>query len=82
MGYTLQYYDIVLIGIVSALGVGGAVGALTAVAMPVAVVALGTVAVGITGHALFVNGPVDDVTDLTEEVEDGPVAPEELPLVE
>jgi Ni,Fe-hydrogenase III small subunit len=50
--------------------------------MPVAVVALGAVAVGITGHALFVNGPVDDVTDLTEEVEDGPVAPEELPLVE
>jgi len=82
MGYSLQYYDVVLVGIVSALGVGGAVGALTAVAMPVAIVALGAVAVGIMGHALFVNGPVDDVTDLTEEVEDGPVAPEELPLVE
>ncbi len=82
MGYTLQYYDLVLVGIISALGVGGAIGALTPVAMPAAVVVFGAVAVGIMGHGLFVNGPVDGVNDLTEEVEDGPVAPEDLPLVE
>ena len=78
MGYTLQYYDVVLVGIVSALGVGGAVGVLT----PVAVVALGGVAIGIMGRALFVNGPVDGVDDLAEEVEEGSVTAEELPPVE
>jgi hypothetical protein len=82
MGYTLQYYDVVLVGIVSALGVGGAVGALTPVAMPVAVVALGGVAIGIMGRALFVNGPVDGVDDLAEEIEEGSVTAEELPPVE
>ena len=78
MGYTLQYYDVVLVGIVSALGVGGAVGVLT----PVAVVALGGVAIGIVGRALFVNGPVDGVDDLAEEIEEGSVTAEELPPVE
>ncbi|WP_254839734.1 hypothetical protein [Natronomonas marina] len=82
MGYTLKYYDLVLVGIIAPLGVGGAVGALTAVAMPVAIVALGAVSVGVMGHALFVNGPVDRPADLTQEVEDGPVKPEKIPLVE
>ena len=53
-------------------------GALTPVAIPVAVVALGGVAVGITGHALFVDGPVDGVDDLAEAVEESPT--EELSL--
>ena len=81
MGYTLQYYDIVLLRIVAALGVGGAVGALTPVAMPV-VVALGGVAVGITGHPLFVGGVsgVNGVDNPAEAVEESPT--EELPLVE
>ena len=35
----------------------------------------------IVGHATFVNGPIDDVDDLTEEVEEGPVPPEKLPLI-
>ena len=64
-------HDVVPLGIVAALGAGGAVGALTPVAMPV-VVALGGVAVGITGHALFVDGPVDEVDDLAEAVEESP----------
>ena len=84
MGYTVQYYDLVLVAIITALALGGAVGALTAVAMPVAIVLLGGVALGVMGHAMFVNGPVDDFEDLTEEVdlEDAPVAPENMPLLE
>ena len=69
-----------LAGIIGSLAVGGVVGALTPVAMPVAVVVFGAVAVGITGHALFVDGPVDGVDDLAEEVAESPT--EELPLVE
>ena len=76
MGYTVQYYDLVLVAIFAALAIGGIVGALTPVAMPVAI--------GLMGHAMFVNGPVDDVEDLTEEVdpEDAPVVPENMPLLE
>ncbi len=84
MGYTVQYYDLVLVAIISSLAVGGVVGALTPVAMPVAIVLLGAVAIGFMGHAMFVNGPVDDFEDLTEEVdlEDAPVAPDNVPLLD
>lgn len=84
MGYTVQYYDLVLVAIITSLALGGAVGALTEIAMPVAIVLLGGVAIGVMGHAMFVNGPVDDLEDLTEEVEleDAPVKPENVPLLE
>lgn len=69
MDYTLQYYDLVLGGIIAGVSAAALVGALTAVAMPVAVVGFGGVSVALIGHALFVNGPVDDLADLTEEVD-------------
>ncbi|WP_306054601.1 hypothetical protein [Natronococcus wangiae] len=69
MDYTLQYYDLVLISIAASLAVGVLVGYATPVALEVAIVGLGVVAIAIIGHALFVNGPVDEVDDLTEEVE-------------
>ena len=80
MGDILQYYDVIPLEIVASLGLGLAVGALTPVSMPVAVVAFGGVAIVLVGHALFVNGPVDGVDDLAEAVEESPT--EELPLVE
>lgn len=84
MDYTVQYYDLVLVAIISSLAVGGAVGALTSVAMPVAIVLLGGVSIALMGHAMFVRGPVEDLEDLTEEVdlEDAPVPPENMPLLE
>ena len=84
MGYTVQYYDLVLVAIISSLAVGGAIGAFTSVSMPIAIVLLGAVAIAFMGHAMFVNGPVDDIEDLTEEVdlEDTPVAPDDMPLLE
>jgi hypothetical protein len=69
MAYSLQYYDLVLTGILASVVAGGAVGYLTAVAMPVAITALGAVAIALIGHALFVNGPVDELEDLTDEVD-------------
>ena len=76
MSYTLQYYDLILIGIGVSLGLGAGVGYATSVPYPVAIVGLGIVAVAFIAHALFVNGPVDETEDLTEEV-----ALEEVPQV-
>jgi hypothetical protein len=80
MAYQLQYYDLVLAGIIAAIGLGGLVGAVTWIRMPFAIAGLG--AVSIMGHAMFVNGPIDDLDDLAEEVEEGQVSSERLPLVE
>ena len=68
MGYTLHYYDLVLLCIAASLGLGGIIGFATPVPIEASVVALGFVAIAFIGHALFVNGPVDDPEDLTEEV--------------
>lgn len=75
MDYTLQYYDLVLVAIISSIALGGAIGALTPVAMPLAILLLGAVAIAFMGHAMFVNGPVDDFEDLTQEVDENPIKP-------
>ena len=49
--------------------------------MPFAMAGLGPVSIGLLSHATFVNGPIADVGYLTEEVDEGPVQPEKLPLV-
>ena len=75
MDYTLQYYDLVLVAIIGSIALGGAIGALTPVAMPLAIALLGAVAIAFMGHAMFVNGPVDDFEDLTQEVDENPIKP-------
>jgi hypothetical protein len=69
MAYTWQYYDLVLLGIGLSVASGVGVGLLTAVSLTTAVIAACLVAVALMGHGLFVNGPVDDVADLGEEVD-------------
>ncbi|WP_458189318.1 hypothetical protein [Haladaptatus sp. NG-WS-4] len=69
MGYTWQYYDLVLFGIAASMSLGAVVGFVTTVSLPIAVIAAGIVASGLIGHGLFVNGPVDDPADLTDEVD-------------
>ncbi len=76
MGPTLHYYDLVLLAIAASLGTGVLVGYATPVPLPLAILGLGVVAIAFIGHALFVNGPVDDTEDLAEEV-----ALEEVPQV-
>jgi hypothetical protein len=76
MGYPLHYYDLVLLAIISSIGVGVVVGFVTPLSMTLVVSLFGLVAIALIGHALFVNGPVDEVKDLTEEVE-----PEKVPGV-
>jgi len=69
MGYTWQYYDLVLFGIVSSMVAGAGLGVFTDLGLSVTVPAFALVAVGFIGHGLFVNGPVDAPADLTDEVE-------------
>ncbi|MFB6130080.1 MAG: hypothetical protein ABEJ28_04565 [Salinigranum sp.] len=76
MDYPLHYYDLVLLAIISSMGAGIVVGFVTPLSMTLAVSSFGVVASALVGHALFVNGPVDDAEKLTEEVE-----PEEIPGV-
>ncbi|MFC4247812.1 hypothetical protein ACFOZ7_12750 [Natribaculum luteum] len=69
MAYSLQYYDLVLICIAVSLAAGALIGMVTSITSAVAVPALGLVAAAFVGHALFVNGPIDQTDDLTDEVE-------------
>ncbi|MFB6204941.1 MAG: hypothetical protein ABEJ05_00210 [Haloglomus sp.] len=69
MEYTVQYYDVVLAGILASMLAGVAVGLLTAVAVQTAVIGFGVLALALIAHALFVNGPVDQPSDLTDPVE-------------
>ncbi|MDJ1432653.1 hypothetical protein [Halostagnicola sp. A-GB9-2] len=76
MGYTLQYYDLVLACIAASLAAGFVVGYATPIAFELSVTVFAVVAIGFVVHAMFVNGPVDELEDLTEEVE-----PEDVPAV-
>jgi hypothetical protein len=69
MGYTWQYYDLVLLGIVTSLVGGVAVGQFTTLPSTTTIPVAGLVAIAIMGHGLFVNGPVDAPRDLTDEVD-------------
>ncbi|WP_222915743.1 hypothetical protein [Natrinema sp. SYSU A 869] len=69
MGYSLHYYDLVLVCIAASLGTGAVIGYATPVPLPAAIIVLGLVAIAFIGHALFVNGPVDETKDLSEEVD-------------
>ena len=68
MDYTLQYYDLVLGGVLASLLLGVAVGWLTPYSIAATVPIFALVAVAIIGHGLFVNGPVERTADLREEV--------------
>ena len=69
MGYTWQYYDLVLAAIFVTMVGGAGIGYLTPLAIPTAVTVAGLVAALFIAHGLFVNGPVDAPEDLTDEVE-------------
>jgi hypothetical protein len=69
MEYTWQYYDLVLAGVFLSMLSGALVGLLTTAPLSAAVAAAGGVAALLIGHGLFVNGPVDEPSDLREEVD-------------
>jgi hypothetical protein len=69
MAYTWKYYDLLLFGVMGSLLTGVGVGFFTRVPMSASVPVLALVAVALIGHGLFVNGPVDEIDDLAEEVE-------------
>lgn len=65
----LHYYDLLLAAIAASVVVGVGVGTFTEVPLRYAVVGAALVGILLTGHGLFVRGPVDGVEDLAEEVE-------------
>jgi len=69
MGYTWQYYDLVLAAIFLSLAAGVVVGEMTTVPATTSVTAAGFIGTVLVGHSLFVNGPVDEPEDLTDEVD-------------
>lgn len=69
MGYTWQYYDLVLLAIAASMGLGIVVGLFTPLSLVLSVLAFGTVTMAVMAHAMFVNGPVDEPADLADEVE-------------
>lgn len=69
MGYSLHYYDLVLLCIAASLGLGAGIGYATAIEISSAIAVLGLVALGFIVHALFVNGPVDQPEELTDVVD-------------
>jgi hypothetical protein len=70
MSYTVQYYDLVLIAVIVPVLIGFGLGSFTELALPVAILGLGGVSIAVMCYALFVNGPVDQVEDLSEEVDE------------
>ena len=70
MEYSVQYYDLVLLGMIGSIGTGVSLGLLTPVGLTTSVPLFSLVAVLIIGHGLFVNGPVDEVADLSDEVDE------------
>lgn len=69
MDYRWRYYDLVLLGVATSLGLGAGVGLLTPVSTPLAAAAFAGLAAVIIAHGLFVNGPVDAPADLAEPVD-------------
>ena len=69
MDYTVQYYDLVLGAIAGSLLVGVAVAYATALSATLSVAAMGLVAMAAVYHGLFVNGPVDEIEDLSRETD-------------
>lgn len=76
MSYPVQYYDLVLLAIAGSVVAGVIVGLLTSISLTVAVPTLSVVALTIMLHALFVNGPVEELDDLADRVD-----PHEMPVV-
>lgn len=69
MAYTVQYYDLVLAAVLASVAAGAAVAYFTPVSTVAALLLACGVAAAVIYHAIFVNGPVDGVEDLTREVE-------------
>lgn len=69
MGYTWHYYDVVLFGVAASVALGVGIGWATPVPLLASIVVFSALAILIMGHGLFVNGPVDEPSDLADEVE-------------
>lgn len=68
MGISIQYYDLVLLGILASLLLGVVLGAVTSVSTAITVPAAALVGIALIYHTIFLHGPVSSTAELTEEV--------------
>ncbi|WP_254763043.1 hypothetical protein [Natrinema marinum] len=68
MRLSIQYYDLILLGILASLVLGFAAGALTALSTAVTVPAAALIGIALIYQTIFLRGPVSSTDDLTEEV--------------
>lgn len=68
MEVSIQYYDLVLLGILCSLLLGVAVGYATAVPTALAVPAAAIIGIALIYHTIFLRGPVNSTEELADEV--------------
>ncbi|SEW21649.1 hypothetical protein [Natrinema salifodinae] len=67
MGVTIQYYDLVLLGILVSLLLGVVVSYVTGLSTALTVPAAAVLGIALIYHTLFLRGPVNSTEDLSEE---------------
>ena len=67
MGLSIQYYDLVLLGILASLVLGFVAGAVTTVPTAITVPAAALIGIALIYQTIFLRGPVSSTADLSEE---------------
>lgn len=67
MRVSIQYYDLVLLGILCSLLLGVAISYVTAVTTALTVPAAAIIGIALIYHTIFLRGPVNSTDELTEE---------------
>ncbi|WP_408957290.1 hypothetical protein [Natrinema sp. 74] len=67
MVISIQYYDLVLLGILASLVLGFAAGALTTISTAITVPAAALIGIALIYQTIFLRGPVSSTSDLSEE---------------
>jgi hypothetical protein len=67
MAYSWKHCDLVLLGIGASVAVGAGAGLVTGLDPFLSVAVTSLVSLGMIGHGLFVNGPVDEPADPSRE---------------
>lgn len=67
MQLSIQYYDLVLLGILGSLVLGAGVGYGTALSTAITVPAASVIGITLMYHAIFLKGPVNTARELSDE---------------
>ncbi|WP_246998564.1 hypothetical protein [Halosolutus gelatinilyticus] len=70
MRISIQYYDLVLLGILFSLVLGAVLGYVTSFSTALTVPVVSVLGIALIYHAIFRGGPVNTAEDLAEEVQE------------